>query len=125
MVTLGDFRVTWKYFGITQGSLWSSLGPLGSTLGSLGGHFGALGGHFGTLWADFGVTFGCMKVALVPLSLIFRKYTFSQRILMILHINWHTLILLVEHFGVTLEHFGGTLVQLWGDFGHVAVEWQV
>ena len=30
-----------------------------------------------------------------------------------------------RHFGVTLEHFGRTLVQLWGDFGHIAVEWQV
>ena len=125
MVTLGDFRVTWKRFGVTRGSLWSILGPLGGTLGSLGGQFGALWGHLGLTLDHFGVTFGCMKVALVPLSLIFRKYTFSQRILMILHINWHTLILLVEHFGVTLEHFGGTLVQLWGDFGHVAVEWQV
>ena len=28
-------------------------------------------------------------------------------------------------FGVTLEHFGGILVTFWGDFGHVAVEWQV
>ena len=75
MVTLGDFRVTWKRFGVTRGSLWSILGPLGGTLGSLGGHFGALWGHLGvtlghfeTLWAHFGVTFGCMRVALVPLS---------------------------------------------------------
>ncbi len=28
--------------------------------------------------------------------------------------------LLGVHFGVTLEHFGGTLVLLWGDFGHIA-----
>ena len=81
MVTLGDFRVTWKYFGVTQGSLWSILESLGSTLGSLGGHFGALWGHLGvtlhdfrTLWADFGVTFRCIMLALVPLSLISRKY---------------------------------------------------
>ena len=75
---------------------------------------------FETLWAHFGVTFGCVRVALVPLSPIFRKQSFS-----LLHICWHTLVLLGGHFGVTLEHFGRTLVQLWGDFGHIAFEWQV
>ena len=29
------------------------------------------------------------------------------------------LILLGLHFGATLEHFRGTLVPLWGDFGHM------
>ena len=85
MVTLGDFRVTWKCFGVTRGSLWSISGPLGGTLGSLGGHSAALWGHlgvtlddFGTLWAHLGVTFGCMRDALVPLSPVFRKHSFSK-----------------------------------------------
>ena len=54
------------------------MGPLGGHFGTLLAHFGALGGRFGPLLAHFGVTFGCMRVALVPLSLILRKYTFLQ-----------------------------------------------
>ena len=44
---------------------------------------------------------------------------------MILYSYLLNLMLLGVHFEVTLEHFGGTLVPLWGDFGHMAVEWQV
>ena len=86
---------------------------------------GSLEGHFGTLVAYFGVTFGCMRAALVSLLPIFRKHSFSQRILMILYSCLLNLVLLGGHFGVALEHFGGTLVPLLGDFGHIAVEWQV
>ena len=44
---------------------------------------------------------------------------------MILYSYLLNLVILGGHFGVTLEHFGGTSVPLWGDFGHMAVEWQV
>ena len=81
--------------------------------------------HFGPLWADFGITFRCMRLALVPLSLIFRKHSFFVWILVVLYNYLLDLMLLGVHFGATYEHFGGTLVPLWGDFGHMAVEWQV
>ena len=66
-----------------------------------------------------------MRAALVSLLPIFEKHSFPFRILMILYSFLLNLELLGGHFGVTLEHFGRTLVQLWGDFGHIAVEWQV
>ena len=96
-----------------------------ATLGALSGHFWHLRTSLGALWADFGVTYGCMRLALVPLSLIFRKCTFFVRILKISFSNLLNLMLLGVHLGATLEHFGGTLVLFWGDFGHMAVKWQV
>ena len=44
---------------------------------------------------------------------------------MILYSYLINLMLLEVHFGVTLEQIGDTLVPLWVDFGHMAVEWQV
>ena len=41
---------------------------------------GSLGGDFGSLLGHFGVTFGCMRVTLVSLLPIFRKYTFPPMI---------------------------------------------
>ena len=112
------FGATWKHFGVTWRSLWDTFGSLWSTLGSLQG-------HFGTLVVYFGVTFGCMRAALVSLLPIFGKHSFSKWILMILYRCLLNLALLGGHFGVTLEHFGVILVPLRGDFGHIAVEWQV
>ena len=81
-VTWGSLWSTLGALGGTLGSpggpLWSALGALGGHLGTLLAHFGALGGRFGPLLAHFSVTFGCMRVAWVQLSPIFRKHSFFQ-----------------------------------------------
>ena len=64
---MGHVWLTLEQFGIAWGSLWDTCASLWNGLGSLRG-------HFGTLLVHFGATFGYLRVALVPLSLIFRKY---------------------------------------------------
>ena len=109
MVTLGDFRVTWKRFGVTRGSLWSILGPLGGTLGSLGSTLGPLGGHFGTLWAHFGVTFRCMRVVFCH-CLDFQK-------IQIFPMNFNDFTYLLASLDITWVAFWGDFGALWTYFG--------
>ena len=103
MVTLGDFRVTWKHFGVTRGSLWSILEPLGCTLGSLKG---SLGGHFGPLWDTLGSLWCYFWVYECCSGVIFFHF---QKILIFL-MNLNDFIYLLAQLAAT----GGAF---WGDFG--------
>ena len=89
--TLRGFGTPWAHFRGTLGSLFDHFGI---TWGSLWLHLGGTLGHFG-------ITFGCMKVTSVPLSLIFRKYSFSQWIWIISYNYLLNLVLLGGYFGMT------------------------
>ena len=68
-----DFIYLLAQLGATGGAFWGDFG-------ALWGHLEVTLGHLGTFWAHFGVTFGCMRVALVPLSPIFRQNKISNEL---------------------------------------------
>ena len=92
----GEFGVTLEHLGVTLGHFfWITLE-----------HFGV---SWGVIWdtlAHFGVTFACMQVTSVPLSRIFRKYLFSQWILMIFYTYLLNLVLLGGYFEVLWSTLG-------------------
>ena len=67
---------------------------------------------FGTLWAHFGVTFGCMRVALVPLAPFFRKQ-------FIFLMNFNEFTYLLAHVDTTWGAFWGDFGALWTYFGDI------
>ena len=93
MVTLGDFRATWKRFGVTRGSLWSILVALGGHLGVNLEHFGLT---LGSLWFYFWVYEGCLGATLV----------YFQTIL-IFRMNFHDFIYLLAQLDATWGTFWG------------------
>ena len=99
MVTLGDFRVTWKRFGVTRGSLWSILGPLG-------GHFGSLWDTLGSLWCYFWVYEGCFGAT----------FSYFQKIFNF-HENFNDFIYLLAQLDATWGAFWGDFGALWRYFG--------
>ena len=97
----------WGHFGVTLGDFWDMLASFWI--------------HFGTLWRHFVSTLSnYMRSTLETFWPAFRKYSFSEWILIILWNPDANLEPLGVHFGALWVHFGFTLAQVgrsWRQFG--------